>query len=43
MTQEPDMGNHAAYEGYYALYKKLYRDLKEDFKLLSGLKRDNPP
>ena len=38
-TQEPDLENHAAYEGYYTLYKRLYRDLKDDFKTLSALKR----
>ena len=38
-TQEPDLENHAAYEGYYTLYKRLYCDLKDDFKTLSALKR----
>ena len=36
-TQEPIKENHDAYMGYYELYKKLYCDLKEDFKTLSAL------
>ena len=37
ITQQPDMANHDAYMGYYDLYKKLYQDLKGDFKALSAL------
>ena len=37
ITQQPDMANHDAYMGYYDLYKKLYQDLKGDFKALSPL------
>jgi len=34
---QPDMGAHAAYEPYFDLYKRLYRDLKQDFEILSRL------
>ena len=36
-THLPDMAKHAAYEGYYALHKKLYLDLYDDFKILAGM------
>ena len=38
-TVNPIAENYAAYEGYYELYKKLYIDLKDDFRALSGLAR----
>lgn len=37
ITQEPDLQNHDIYNGYYELYKKLYLDLKSDFRVLSNL------
>lgn len=36
-TLEPDSGNRGVYLDYYPLYKKLYSDLKDDFKTLSAL------
>jgi xylulokinase len=39
-TQQPDMRNHKIYEGYYELYKKLYADLKGDFRVLSNLGKE---
>lgn len=36
-TLEPDDGNRGVYLDYYPLYKKLYSDLKDDFKTLSAL------
>ena len=37
ISQQPDMEANKKYEPYFNLYKKLYRDLKEDFEALSGL------
>ena len=37
-THEPDPAAHAAYEGYYELHKKLYRDLFEDYRILAALR-----
>ena len=37
ITQEPIMENHDIYMGYYDLYKKLYQDLKGDYKALAAL------
>jgi len=34
-TQRPDMEANKKYEPYFNLYKRLYRDLREDFKLLT--------
>jgi xylulokinase len=34
---QPDMDAHGRYEPYYQLYKKLYRDLKGDFKELAAI------
>ena len=34
---QPDKGRTSAYEPYYGLYKRLYRDLKEDFELLARM------
>jgi xylulokinase len=36
-TRMPDAEAGKAYAPYFALYKKLYRDMKEDFKTLAGL------
>lgn len=36
-THCPDPAVHRAYEGYYALHKKLYQDLYGDFKTLARL------
>ena len=36
-TQLPDMEANAAYEPYFDLYKRLYKDLKADFKLLAQI------
>ncbi|MDR3120157.1 MAG: xylulokinase [Clostridiales bacterium] len=36
-AQPPDMEAHAKYEPYFALYKKLYRDLKADFETLAKI------
>lgn len=36
-AQQPDLAAHEAYAPYYALYQKLYADLKEDFAELAGL------
>ena len=33
----PNMENSKAYEGYFRLYKKLYRSLKDDYKALAAL------
>jgi xylulokinase len=35
---EPDATNHSVYQDYFKLYKKLYADIKEDYKLLSDLR-----
>ena len=37
ITQQPIMENHDVYMGYYDLYKKLYQDLKGDYKALASL------
>jgi xylulokinase len=34
---EPDKDNAAKYAEYHKLYKKLYADLKEDYKALASL------
>ena len=36
----PDPAAHAVYDGYYALHKKLYQDLYEDYRILAGLRGD---
>jgi xylulokinase len=36
-VQQPDMDRHRAYEPYFQLYRKIYTDLKGDFKILSEL------
>ena len=36
-AQQPDAAAHAAYQPYFALYKRLYRDLREDFTALARL------
>lgn len=38
-VQQPDMQTHKAYKPYFELYKKLYLDLKDDFKRRSSLNR----
>ena len=38
-THQPDPAAHAAYEGYYLLFKKLYRDLYDDYRILAELRR----
>ncbi len=35
--QKPDPLATAKYDGYYRLYGRLYRSLKDDFKILTGL------
>jgi ribulokinase len=35
---EPNMENHRRYEEYFSLYKKIYQDVKEDFKILADLR-----
>jgi xylulokinase len=39
---EPDPARHARYAEYFALYRSLYRHVKEDFRTLAAL-RDLPP
>ena len=34
----PDLERHAVYEKYYALYRKLYEDIKENYDILSRIK-----
>ena len=36
-TQQPNLSTSKQYEEYYKLYKKLYTDLQESFKVLSKL------
>jgi xylulokinase len=36
-TMQPDMTAHERYEPYYLLYKRLYADLKQDFKDLAAI------
>jgi xylulokinase len=36
-VQKPDLSTQRIYEGYYDLFRSLYRSLKEDYKKLSGL------
>jgi xylulokinase len=38
VLHHPIKENRDAYSGYYGLYKRLYRNLYEDFRLLSKLK-----
>lgn len=35
---QPDKQNHELYMDYFSLYKKIYGDLKDDYKVLSGLR-----
>ncbi len=35
---EPNAKNHAIYQEYFKLYKKLYSDVKEDYQLLADLR-----
>jgi xylulokinase len=39
---DPDPTRHARYGEYFALYRRLYRHVKEDFQALAAL-RDLPP
>lgn len=36
---EPNQGNHKTYMQYFGLYKKLYEDNKENFRILAGLRQ----
>lgn len=36
---EPDSTNHTIYMQYFGLYKKLYEDNKENFRILAGLRQ----
>ena len=36
-THLPNMEAHRTYEGYYALHKKLYLDLYDDYKTIARL------
>ena len=36
---EPDSANHTIYMQYFGLYKKLYEDNKENFRILAGLRQ----
>lgn len=37
-THHPDPGLHRVYESYYALYRKLYEDVKNNYEILSRIK-----
>lgn len=39
-THKPDFENHKKYARYYNLYRKLYEDNKENYKLLYDLRND---
>jgi xylulokinase len=36
-SQRPDMDANKKYEPYFNLYKKLYRNLKDDFEALANI------
>ncbi len=40
-VSKPDQNRHERYHSYAKLYKKLYQSLKEDFKMLSKLQRED--
>jgi len=35
---EPDQSNHKQYMEYFALYKRIYQHVKEDFRELARLR-----